>query len=406
MKEVKPVHKRLFAALLAAVILLLGGCDISSLVDWGGLLPQQVDGTKYLAEFQNNWQYRCLDSDNQKRYGVLYTVLTDSFEEDGTVSLSGQTLPGIQVPLSPPVTSDGDVAVMYRAFFRDNPHFFYVNNTYEIAGYGLGTTASYNTLILSYTMDAATRIAARQALTQAIQDYLANCPFTEDEYEVELYLHDRLATHCTYTKAPVTPGTDENPNAYNAYGALVEGKAVCEGYSRGMQLLLKERGIASTLITGTAKDDGESHMWNLVCINGQNYYLDVTWDDGEDILSHTYFNLTTPLLERTHTLAGEQLGVVVCTADADNFFTRERAVIDSYDRDITAQRIAQALSEGQTTIELRFEPDKYDNGLLFLKNHDLTRTMVASYQKRGQKPLWEYTLYSQPQQYVLMLIKD
>ena len=65
-----------------------------------------------------------------------------------------------------------------------------------------------------------------------------------------------------------------------AYAALVNKRAVCQGYSVLMYRLLREAGVNARVITGTLKDGNgtEYHAWNLVEIDGAWYNLDVTWD--------------------------------------------------------------------------------------------------------------------------------
>ncbi len=68
-----------------------------------------------------------------------------------------------------------------------------------------------------------------------------------------------------------------------AYGALVNGKAVCEGYSRLYKAVLNGLGVACELVSGYYID-GESfepHMWNYVQDEeGRWYAVDVTMNDG------------------------------------------------------------------------------------------------------------------------------
>lgn len=69
---------------------------------------------------------------------------------------------------------------------------------------------------------------------------------------------------------------------YNIYGALVNKKAVCEGYARSYKLILDELGIPCIIACGVAKNssgDIESHAWNYVQLEGNWYAVDVTWDD-------------------------------------------------------------------------------------------------------------------------------
>ena len=65
-----------------------------------------------------------------------------------------------------------------------------------------------------------------------------------------------------------------------AYAALVNRRAVCQGYAVLTYRLLREAGINARVITGTLKDGRgtEYHAWNLVELEGAWYHLDVTWD--------------------------------------------------------------------------------------------------------------------------------
>ena len=72
----------------------------------------------------------------------------------------------------------------------------------------------------------------------------------------------------------------ETFNVHSAYGAAVEGKAVCQGYSLLLYRLLQELGIQNRMISGEA--GGTSHIWNIVEMDGYWYNMDVTWDWGKD----------------------------------------------------------------------------------------------------------------------------
>ena len=85
------------------------------------------------------------------------------------------------------------------------------------------------------------------------------------DYEKELFFHDYLIEHCAYHE------DTGNWQAYTAAGALLNGKAVCEGYSRAFQLLLNQEGIDNYLMTGSARDPSgrvDGHMWNLITLDG------------------------------------------------------------------------------------------------------------------------------------------
>lgn len=88
------------------------------------------------------------------------------------------------------------------------------------------------------------------------------------EVEKALLIHDRLAMMCEYdfTFADIS---------YSLYGALVNGRAVCEGYTKAYDYLLKEVGIESVYCSSQSL----YHAWNIVFIDDVPYHVDVTWDD-------------------------------------------------------------------------------------------------------------------------------
>ena len=85
--------------------------------------------------------------------------------------------------------------------------------------------------------------------------------------------HDWVDMNLRYDK--------EGGNAGNAYGAFVENRAKCDGYSYAINLLCKRMGIQAVCVTGTVTDSGELHAWNMVDMSGRWYYVDATWDDSD-----------------------------------------------------------------------------------------------------------------------------
>lgn len=124
---------------------------------------------------------------------------------------------------------------------------------------------------------------------------------SETDYRKEKKIHDYIVKNVEYGYPD--SNTDEDSDAFNAYGALVKGKAVCNGYAQAMKLLCDLSGIECEMVTGTA--DGENHAWNLICLNEEWYHTDVTWDDPEpdnpSRILYSYFNLDDSQMELSHT---------------------------------------------------------------------------------------------------------
>ena len=202
------------------------------------------------------------------------------------------------------------------------------------------------------------------------------------------------------TAAGAEAPAETYPQAFSAYGALVKGKAVCEGYARAMQLLLDEAEIPATVVTGF-DENRQPHMWNLVTIDGRNYHLDVTWDDSGDQIRHTYFNLTSRDILQTHSLDEENQGIDTCTATEANYFYRTGAYFNSYLLDDIVRVVARQVKAGAEIIELRFAPDKLQNGLLFIQQESWFSSTVSPKLEDGA--MWPYD-YDVNQTYSIITI--
>ncbi len=112
-------------------------------------------------------------------------------------------------------------------------------------------------------------------------------------------LHDWLVNHCRFSgnAAP------EELLPYTAYGAFYSRDVVCNAYAHAYTMLMQAAGIPVLRITGTIRDtNGEwSHAWNMVFVENQWLYVDVTWDDRNDKNpSYDYFLVTGEQLRKDH----------------------------------------------------------------------------------------------------------
>lgn len=94
------------------------------------------------------------------------------------------------------------------------------------------------------------------------------------DYEKIKYFAEYICENTEYNYEAAAKGPSEevadSPNCWNAYGALINGKAVCEGYAEAFKLLCDEAGIPCALMYST------DHEWNAVKLNDTWYYVDVT----------------------------------------------------------------------------------------------------------------------------------
>lgn len=105
------------------------------------------------------------------------------------------------------------------------------------------------------------------------------------------------------------------------YGSLIKGEALCEGFARGLKLVLDKLGYNSVLVQGmyAYQDRTELHMWNYIQMEDSRWYLlDPTMDNGlkEDGSSREYFMKCGTDKVSTEYIAD---GVVSVTSDKNTF---------------------------------------------------------------------------------------
>ena len=105
----------------------------------------------------------------------------------------------------------------------------------------------------------------------------------KSDYEKLAAIHEYICDNVEYD----TDGGSDLKRT--AYGALVNGRAVCQGYSNALYRLLLEAGVDNRIIFGKGIESSGitmSHTWNIVGLYGKYYYVDATWDDSTGSLDY------------------------------------------------------------------------------------------------------------------------
>jgi|GEM_PF-4890600 len=116
--------------------------------------------------------------------------------------------------------------------------------------------------------------AERAAFEAAVSAALREVKPGMSELQAAIVFHEYLTQRVAYDSEGLASGNlpDED---FSAYGALVLGKAVCQGYAQAYRLLLGRCGIESRYVASEAMD----HGWAQIRLSGNWYHVDVTWDD-------------------------------------------------------------------------------------------------------------------------------
>ncbi len=196
-----------------------------------------------------------------------------------------------------PDISSSQLQRVFYALIYDNPQLFFMSKECKLVS---GGYSSY--VMPGYTMSRDVMQTKLSDCLNAAKDICAGASSGTDAFLLELSLHDALIRHVDYSV--------DGYNGETIVGALLDGKAVCEGYAQSMKLLFDMAGIESRLLPGMAGKKGEQkqeHIWLLVNVDGSWYHHDPTWDDpvsegegGHSGPRHAYFNVTTDEISRTH----------------------------------------------------------------------------------------------------------
>lgn len=202
-----------------------------------------------------------------------------------------------------------------------------------------------------YLYDSETVAAMKSELDAKADEILADITPDMSDMDIVKLFHDYIILNCDYRQ--------QSQNYDNAYGALIEGSATCEGYSRAMAFLCNKVGIVCELIKGSVP---EEHMWNMIVIDNAWYHIDLTWDDpilsvyDKNYIGYFYFNLSDEQLYTERTADTSLFDVPLAYSTAANYFVYYNLIAGSVSEasDIIASQIKSAAQSGQSKIIVKY----------------------------------------------------
>ena len=121
-----------------------------------------------------------------------------------------------------------------------------------------------------------------------------------DEYSLLISLYQSVQKNVRYDKDELQAmsGTSNSPASHSAYGAIINRKAVCNGFYSAFALLAQKLGFECMVAlrhSAYSLTVFSGHAWNVVKARGRFYHMDVTWDarkhDEFGEYSYEYFAL-------------------------------------------------------------------------------------------------------------------
>ena len=284
----KRLHVLLVIGLMAGMLFsAVSAKELKDASDIGGEIVSLLAGSGSFADkCCSDYGYRDLGKNTEYDLATLYERIDEAvkaFDKDGTFAgFSDESIFEIvdisDLKLGSNDTFTTNLQIVYNVYRLDHPLFFWLNPVFSF---------NYTTMALRCDEDyheASARLAAYEKIKAETEDYFEYAKDCEDTYS--------KVTAITYLMAQKNDyAFDENHypsllnSDHNIIGILADDHtAVCEGYSKSLQLMLNYLGIPNVLVYGEAKADGstswERHAWNMIMMdNGRYYYFDPTWSD-------------------------------------------------------------------------------------------------------------------------------
>lgn len=278
--SVSPKITRLISAILL-LALLLCGCDFSALTgstDDGIPSGEEAKRPNTIENFSLKYFLGQEDESAQENLFALYHAAM-AFEET------------CYLPYPMPQER---VKALLTLLCYECPELFQLDITRNTTYIGYEGKTDIFSVKLPYCMDKDTYTSllaqAKQALSQLNTQGMTAA-------QAEKYLYDTLCSRITYDAS--------SAHCANVYGALVEGRAKCDGISLAMKWAMENAGFVCMCVPGDAVDGGIGHAWNILPIDGKYYHVDVTADvktETRQTILYPAYNVSLGWLVRYYTI--------------------------------------------------------------------------------------------------------
>ncbi len=296
------------------------------------------EGTASSAE---EYYYGQLSDDLKEVYRELYVRIM-RYEDAGPVFA--------QVNLD-------DFWKVYYGVLNDHPEIFWLGASAQVS------ESSLTGHIVSYEFESIVPSEIRDDLREELEDAADLCvnridPYASD-YEKIKFVYEYIIDQTEY-------GDAARPDSQNIQSVLLNRKSVCAGYSRAFQYILHRCGMFCTYLTGKIADGGD-HGWNMVRLDGNYYFVDVTWGDPVFVnqeegtsgdssargINYNYLCCTAGDLYKTH-IPDERVALPPCDRDDYNYYKLNNCYFETFSYDTVYSYLMNSVWNGEESAVLKF----------------------------------------------------
>lgn len=292
--------------------------DVVEEIKETAVMPEEIEYIK--AQQTEFFNYSFLTKSQQTIYAEILYLLQNRIDNVSVSSVNAE-----------------EIDIAYSCVLADHPELFYVE------GYTSRVRKEndeISEILISgiYCINEEKSELYQRRIEAEVEIFLMGIEEKWSDYEKVKYTYEYLIQNNEY---------DETAQySQNICSIFLNHESVCTGYAKATQYLLNKLGIPCTFLTGFGTN-GIKHAWNMVTINGNNYYLDTTWGDSSYILTgnsmyvpedmvpsinYDYFCITTNELNKTHTI-DNVIPMPLCTATDANYYLNEGLLYESLDVD-------------------------------------------------------------------------
>lgn len=276
-------------------------------------------------------------TDSEKR--VYETLLTACYEFREEAQIS-------------PTVPETEFLRANSALSLDHPEFYWTGSSskYYVDQNNMVTSVSYE-----MNGDEREIIDGIDTLTRSLLESLP-----EREYDAYRTLYEYVIDLTEYDAGDASKGQ-------TIRSVFVDHRSVCAGYSRAFEYLCRKAGLECIYVTGSAvlnSGASGSHAWNMIRIQDQWYWCDVTWGDpvfegqGEGEMNYNYFCVSDREIMKEHTIDVHPSDIAVeypaCTDDSLNWYVLNQAYFETYDEEAIRSYVISRASEGNERIVMKF----------------------------------------------------
>ena len=196
----------------------------------------------------------------------------------------------VQTVLASPVSKqrkgEMDAAIEFAGLLQSGENTMYLDTD---SGFNYGTCYRYvsmlwrdayvfeymplpfNSYMRVVYKDEAKHQKAMEAAAVLVETIIDSDMTDSERYEA---IHGWMLDNIEYDMHAALNQATETGDAFSAYGALVDGLAVCDGISAAFAMVCRSADLPCIYVASTEMN----HSWNAVLCDGEVRYIDVTYD--------------------------------------------------------------------------------------------------------------------------------